>query len=55
VILVHENGEEIMTDILNVGSNFGAYSLILDHDQMFTFKAHTPLVVQTLDRETIND
>ena len=54
VVLQLDNGEEVITDILTQGSNIGAYSILSDNKQIFTFRANTPIVVQVLDRELLS-
>uniref|UniRef100_A0A7S3JC92 Cyclic nucleotide-binding domain-containing protein n=1 Tax=Euplotes harpa TaxID=151035 RepID=A0A7S3JC92_9SPIT len=53
IVLQLDNGEEVITDMLTPGSNFGTYSILKDNKQMFTFKANTFVCVQVLEREAL--
>lgn len=53
VFLQLDNGEEVITDMLSQGSSFGAYSILKDNKQLFTYKANSYVTVLSLDRESI--
>ena len=45
IVLQLDNGEEVITDMLSQGSHFGAYSILKDKKQMFTYKANSFVTV----------
>lgn len=54
IVLQLDNGEEIITDMLSQGSHFGAYSLLKDNKQMFTYKTSSYVTLLSIDREALN-
>lgn len=54
IVLQLDNGEEVITDMLSQGNNFGAYSLLKDKKQMFTFKTNSYVTLLAIDREALN-
>jgi len=54
IVLQLDNGEEVITDMLSQGSYFGAYSILKNNEQMFTYKASSFVSLLSIDRDSLD-